>query len=183
MSIRKVQLQWTADLRMNFPNYINKMSLNMWRLLSWTFSEPSLKCSWKSSRSEANYFSQHSLNLLLNFKISARFYILILTWTLSSSFLPPFRVPFPPGWWQGGRWPAGRCQWRGAHARQSKGFWEVAKATLLTESPDEVLLGQMDYRQHAATGQRWEAETHQECNKLVGFMMWWMHKSDQQSLN
>lgn len=26
----------------------------------------------------------------------------------------------------------------------------------------------MDYRQHAATGQRWEAETHQGCNELVG---------------
>lgn len=138
MSIRKVQLQWTVDLGMNFPNYINKMSLNMWRLLSWTFSEPSLKCSWKSSRSEANYFSQHSLNLLLNFKISARFYILILTWTLSPSFLPPFRVPSRlmarwsmACWEMPTAWSPRQAEWRilgsgKSHASHGKPWWSAA---------------------------------------------------------
>lgn len=63
-------------------------------------------------------------------------------------------LPFPLGGWQGGRWPAGRCQWCGACARQSEGFWEVAEAAVFSESVDEVLLGQMDHCQHAAAGQR-----------------------------
>lgn len=61
---------------------------------------------------------------------------------------------FSPGGWQGGGWPAGRCQRRGASAGQSQELGEVAEAALLSESSDEMLLSQVDHCQHAASGQR-----------------------------
>lgn len=65
--------------------------------------------------------------------------------------------PVPPGGWQGGRRPAGGPQRCGASAWPGKGFWEMAETALLPKSPDEVLLDEVDHRQHAAAGERWGA--------------------------
>lgn len=75
-------------------------------------------------------------------------FFVIHSWNVLSLF-------FSPGGWQGGGWPAWRCQRRGASAGQSQELGEVAEAALLSESSDEMLLSQVDHRQHAASGQRW----------------------------